>query len=674
MPDLTSTFYPRMTKRPPFTVEVPDAVDNACEARPRRSPAAANGLLASPTDDVKTTYDIFRQAARKFSHAKAAGTRRVIRSYEERTVVKRTVDGVEKSVPKIWTRYQLSGYTYLSFLGYESLALDLGCGLRRLGLGKGNKIHLYGATRAASQSIIVVTAYDSLGEQGLQHSLNETESTAIFIDSQLIPSLMRVLSHARSLRHIIYNNTATKLDGDTLKQLQSDFPHITVIGFDELRRSGAECPTEPTPPGKDDLCCIMYTAGSMGPPKGVCLTHGMIVAAVAGMDAVVGKHISPQDAILTYLPQAHIIEFVFENMCLYWGCTMGYGSPRTLSNTSGWDCKGDICEFRPTILVGVPAVWESIKKGVTGVIAAKGWLSNCIFWGSLRIKSCLLAHSFPGIGLLDSMVFKAVKEAAGGRLRIMMNGGGPISKDTQIFLSLAIAPLINGYGLTETCGMGAINDPLAWDPDSVGELPGSVEIKLVDLPESGYSTKHNPPQGEILIRGPSVATGYYNNELETKEAFTTDQWFRTGDIGEWDLNGHLKIIDRKKNLVKSLNGEYIALEKLESIYRSAAVVQNVCVYAASNQRQPIAIVVPDRPVLQKLALDHPTNNTCSIVMQQLQEAGWASGLKSFEIVCGVVISDDEWTSENGFLSAAQKLVRKTIYTRFQKEIDQAYAR
>jgi long-chain acyl-CoA synthetase len=132
---------------------------------------------------------------------------------------------------------------------------------------------------AASQSIVVVTAYDSLGEQGLQHSINETESTATFIDSQLMPSLMRVLSHARSLRHIIYNKTATKLDTETLKQIQSDFPHIMAIGFDELRRSGAECPTEPTPPGKDDLCCIMYTSGSMGPPKGVCLTHGMIVAA-----------------------------------------------------------------------------------------------------------------------------------------------------------------------------------------------------------------------------------------------------------------------------------------------------------------------------------------------------------------------------------------------------------
>ena len=241
------------------------------------------------------------------------------------------------------------------------------------------------------------------------------------------------------------------------------------------------------------------------------------------MDAVVGKHISPKDAILTCLPQAHIIEFVFENMCLYWGCTMGYGSPGTLSNASVWNCKGDICEVRPTSLVGVPAVWESIKKGITGVVAAKGWLSSCLFWGSLRIKSWLLDHSFPGVSLLDSLVFKTVKEAAGGRLRIITNGGGPISRDTQIFLSLAIAPLINGYGQTETCGVGAINDPLAWDPNAVGELPVSVEIKLVDVPESGYSTKHDPPQEEILIRGPSVATGYHKKEVETKEAFTTDQ-------------------------------------------------------------------------------------------------------------------------------------------------------
>ncbi|GFF68261.1 acetyl-CoA synthetase-like protein [Aspergillus lentulus] len=298
----------------------------------------------------------------------------------------------------------------------------------------------------------------------------------------------------------------------------------------------------------------------MGPPKGVCLTHGMIVAAVASMDAVVGKHISPKDAILTYLPQAHIIEFVFEHMCLYWGCTMGYGSPRTLSNASILNCKGDICKVRPTSLVGVPAMWESIKKGLLGLSPPKvGSAIASIGPRSLRIKSWLLDHSFPGTSLLDSVVFKTVKEAA------------------------------------------------AWDPNAVGELPASVEIKLVGVPESGYSTKHDPPQGEILIRGPSLATGYYKNELETTKAFTTDQWFRTGDIGEWDLKGHLRIIDRKKNLVKSLNGEYIALEKLESICRSAAVLQNVCAYAVSNQRQSIAIVVPNRPVLQKLALEQSTN-------------------------------------------------------------------
>ncbi|KAF5858004.1 long-chain fatty acid-CoA ligase [Aspergillus alliaceus] len=675
-----------MSKKPPFTVKAPDSVPGPSETIPRRSPAAVDQLLTQPEEGVRTTYDIVRRAARKFAHAKAAGTRRVVRVHQEKAKV---ADKAGNPVLKNWTYYELSGYSYLTFVEYEQLALDLGCGLRRLGVEKGSKVHLYGATSlhwlamshgAASQSIVIVTAYDSLGEEGLQHSLNETESTAIFLDPLLLPLLTKVLRNTKYLRYIIYNTT-TPMGEDVIKGLQSEFPYVEVISFDELRRMGVDAPpTKPSPPAPEDLCCIMYTSGSTGPPKGVCLTHSMVVAAVAGMNAVVGKHISPEDAILTYLPQAHIIEFVFENMCLYWGSTMGYGSPRTLSNNSVRNCKGDINEFRPTILVGVPAVWESVKKGIISKVSAKGWISRSLFWSALHAKSVVLNSRLPGVPLLDALVFKAIKQAAGGRLRVMMNGGGPIARGTQVFLSMAIAPLINGYGLTETCGMGAINDPLAWDPDSLGELPASIEIKLVDYVDGGYSTQHDPPRGEILIRGPSVATEYYNNESETKNAFTSDGWFRTGDVGEFTHHGHLKIIDRKKNLVKSLNGEYFALEKLESIYRTATVVQNVCIYAAEDQVNPIAIIVPNHDVLRTLATDHEINGgqandkLLPLVTKQLQDVGRSSGLKSFELICGAVLSDEEWNPENGFLTPAQKIQRRKIYAHFRREIDYAYGK
>src|ERR1700743_2087941 len=149
--------------------------------------------------------------------------------------------------------------------------------------------------------------------------------------------------------------------------------------------------------------------------------------------------------------------------------------------------------------------------------------------------------------------------------------------------------------------MGALNDPTEWTAGAIGSLPGSIEVKLVDFPDAGYHASNKPPQGEIWIRGGSVMSGYYQNDEETKLALSEDGWFRTGDIGEFDRNGHLRIIDRKKNLVKTLNGEYIALEKLESVYRSSPVVGNICVFAAQDKNKPIAIIVPVEGTLTKIA-------------------------------------------------------------------------
>lgn len=352
---------------------------------------------------------------------------------------------------------------------------------------------------------------------------------------------------------------------------------------------------------------------------------------------------------------------MFENLCLFWGGTMGYGNPRTLSDASMRNCLGDIKEFKPTVLVGVPAVWESVKKGVLTNLNKSSFLVKGLFWGALSTKSFLMSTGFPGSSVgawvLDNIVFRKLKEATGGRLRISLNGGGPISKDTQKFLSMAVAPMIGGYGLTETSAMGALNDPLAWNPNVLGEIPGCIEVKLVDFPDAGYLTTNKPPQGEIFIRGGSVTTGYWKDEEETKAAITEDGWFMTGDIGEFDRNGHLSIIDRKKNLVKTLNGEYIALEKLESVYRSSPVVGNICVYAAQDQYKPIAVIVPVEMVLKKIAHENGIKGDTlgtlvhneklnKIVLQQLQAAGRAGGLRGIEIIDGVVLSDEEWTPHN----------------------------
>jgi long-chain acyl-CoA synthetase len=204
---------------------------------------------------------------------------------------------------------------------------------------------------------------------------------------------------------------------------------------------------------------------------------------------------------------------------------------------------------------------------------------------------------------------------------------------------------------------GAIQDPLIWDPNVLGVLPGSIECKLVDFPDAGYFAKNKPPQGEIWIRGTSVTSGYLDLEKETKESFTDDGWFMTGDVGEWDPQGHIKIIDRKKNLVKTQNGEYIALEKLESVYRGTHVVANICVYADSNRTKPVAIIVPAEPALKVLAQENGikgehledfahNDKLNEIILKQLQEVGRKGGLKGIEIIEGIVLTEEEWTPEN----------------------------
>jgi long-chain acyl-CoA synthetase len=314
----------------------------------------------------------------------------------------------------------------------------------------------------------IVTAYDTLGEEGLKVSLVATKSKAIFLDAHLLKNLINPLKEAKEIQFVIYNtdpgNEVKQSDIDSLK---AAYGHLTILSFDDLRQLGESNPVETVPPLPEDLCCIMYTSGSTGPPKGVMILHKNIIAtsmsfqspinprfthlrAVAGVDLIAGPFISTADTLLTYLPLAHVFEFMFENASLYWGTVMGYGNPKTISSASTKNCAGDIAEFKPSILVGVPAIWETVRKGIVGRVNESGFLVKNMFWAAYAVKSFLMDHGLPGSGILDAIVFKKVREATGGRLRLCLNGAAPIAKDTQRFISIVLAPVLGGYGLTET--------------------------------------------------------------------------------------------------------------------------------------------------------------------------------------------------------------------------------
>ncbi|KAI6895283.1 acetyl-CoA synthetase-like protein [Hortaea werneckii] len=696
---------PKVCKKPPYTVDAPGAKKVEGETVPKRNIRTADELKTTPDPETNTIFDILRRSSQKYGNAKALGKRKLVKMHEETKKIKKMVDGKEQEVDKKWQYFELSPYEYYSFTEYEQLALKVGSGLRSLGMKSEDRVHLFAATHphwlatahgALSQSMPIVTAYDTLGEEGLSHSLQQTHAKAIFLDPHLMQKLVNPLKEAKDIQHVVYNDDdapTSKQDPSQVQEwinkLKETHPRLTITAFSDLVKQGEKNMVEPTPPKPEDLCCIMYTSGSTGTPKGVLLTHKNVLAAIAGVDTIVGPYLGPGDGLLTYLPLAHILEFVFENACLYWGGTMGYGNPRTISDNSMRNCRGDIAEFKPTILVGVPAVWETVKKGIMGKVEKMNPIVKNMFWGAMSAKTFMMANSsylpFSGIGtsVMDSVVFKKIQEATGGRLRICMNGGGPIAKDTQKFISMAIAPMISGYGLTETAAMGALMDPLAWSDSALGEMPGSIEMKLVDFPDAGYYSTNDPPQGEIWIRGASVTSGYLDLEKETKEGFTDDGWFKTGDIGEFDSAGQIRIIDRKKNLVKMAHGEYIALEKLESIYRSCPVVGNICVHADQSKNKPVAIVVPNEPALKKIAGENGVDGSgledlChnkkmnQAVLKEMQNSGKKGGLAGMEIIEGVVLSDEEWTPQNGLVTSAQKLNRKAITQKYQDQIDKAY--
>jgi long-subunit acyl-CoA synthetase (AMP-forming) len=206
--------------------------------------------------------------------------------------------------------------------------------------------------------------------------------------------------------------------------------------------------------------------------------------------------------------------------------------------------------------------------------------------------------------------------------------------------------------------MCAVLSPEQFAYGSVGSPVPCLEIKLVDVPEAGYTSKNTPnPQGEIWIRGPVITKGYFKNEKVTKETLTDDGWLQTGDIGEWLQNGTLSIIDRKKNLVKLSNGEYIALEKLESVYKSTLYVSNICVYGDSYQSRPVALIFPVEARLQELAIEKNLENLnfeqlCtnkeikSAVLQACIAQAKKADLKPAEILTDIALVPDEWTDKN----------------------------
>jgi len=380
----------------------------------------------------------------------------------------------------------------------------------------------------------IVTVYSNLGEDALIHSIKQTKMKTIICNVKNVDLLLKNSKDLDCLESIIII--------DEYKG-KNEEKRLKLFNFEEVEKVGERTkPHDLTPPSKDDIAVIMYTSGSTGLPKGVMILHRNIASIVTSFEGLIGG-LSDKDVYLGFLPLAHILELACELSFLIVGGRIGYGTPRTLTD-EGAKPHGDLIAIKPTIFIGVPRIYDTIKKGALEKIGKSGFIKKLLFNVAFNAKKSALA-AFRDTPFYNFLVFKNFKQNVGGNVRCMVSGGAPFSKENHEFMRICFScPVIQGYGLTETCGGGTAQNLNHNDYQNAGAPILSTMIKLVDVKEMNYLTKDK--KGEIYIKGGNVSVGYLGDEKKTKEEFDSDGWFHTGDVGTFLPNGTLQIIDRKK--------------------------------------------------------------------------------------------------------------------------------
>ena len=415
------------------------------------------------------------------------------------------------------------------------------------------------------------------------------------------------------------------------------------------------------------------------------MQHAHLVAAISGM--VTNVHLEMSDFYVSYLPLAHILALQIENGILINGGTICYSDPRELGKA--------LPIFGPTVFAGVPKVFEILKSALESKIAKGPPVINHIFKTLMAWKCSVLKAGMDTP--ISNVFFRFItSKVFGGTLRFAVSGGGPIGEQLHLFSRACFCcPVIQGYALTETCVGGCFQSLEDTRCGVVGPPVPCVEVMLQSEPDikdsAGLPYLHTDTvgnkgepvigRGEICMRGPCVAYGYYKLPDKTKEEFDADGWFHTGDIGQFTADGAIQIVDRKKNLVKLKGGEYVALESMENAFVASPLVAVVCVIANGDLDAPLAIVRVNDHQLEQWAAENAIEysdlkelamkkETRMAVVSSMVESGKVAGLNALELRIKdcVVVTHDEWGPGHG-MTASMKIDRRQICTIYSADLN-----
>lgn len=454
---------------------------------------------------------------------------------------------------------------------------------------------------------------------------------------------------------------------------------IQLLEFSEIEALGHQYPHVHIPPSPKDICTLCYTSGTTGNPKGVMSTHENYVS--TSMSAGLIFDVQSDDVHISYLPLAHCMERTTQAMMLGKGASIGFHSgdiSRLLE---------DIALLRPTIFPSVPRIFNRIYDRLTALTINAPGLKGALFRRAYEAKrASMLAGHGSAHSVYDRLLFSKVHAVLGGRVRSMLTGSAPIGPDVLEFLRVAFSCTVHeGYGQTENAGACTVTMADDFSTGRVGTPFRCNEVKLVDVPDMQYFATDSPcPRGEIMVRGANVFVGYYKEPEKTAEALDEEGWLRTGDIGRINPDGSISIIDRKKNIFKLSQGEYIAPDKVENIYKLSPLVENIYVHGDSLESTLVAIVSPDPE--EFLPWARRTLGTSSISMadsvrdpriikallKELDKTGQSGKLRGFEFVKAIHLVLDAFTVENGTLTPTLKMKRNDCAKLYRDYIDAMY--
>lgn len=553
---------------------------------------------------------------------------------------------------------------------YYSDIETVGCALLSLGIKPGDRVAIMANTRIEWSTsdlgifgikAVTVPIYQNNTPEDVEYILNNSEARILLTETRGPLKIFESVKDKCPLieKIIVFDETCPNPEVIT-------WPRLLEIGKAYLASHPSHfhelCGSLKT----EDMATILYTSGTTGRPKGVVMTHLQAISEVSEAFPLCGA--TEKDTSLSFLPYAHILGRIEHWGHAYIGFTLAFAE-------SLEKIRGNLPEIRPTFLMSVPRIFEKIYAAVFAQIQTQPLKLKVFNW-ALDVGKQVGEYKMSGqvlpldlllkYELARKLVLGKITEAFGGRLRFAISGGAPISKEIALFFHAAGILILEGYGLTETTAAITVNTPFNYRFGSVGRPIGEVKLKIAE-------------DGEILVKSDKVMKEYYKNPEATKEVFT-DGWFHTGDIGELLPGGDLKITDRKKDLIKTAGGKYVAPQRLEGLLTLSPYIANVLVHG-DQKKYIVALITLDRPTVENLAKEKGVDASdwngfvqSSFVQELIRKAvaETNSQLASFESIKKYVVLPNEFTVEGGELTPSLKVKRKVLDQRFKDKIEELY--